>query len=137
MKVLVFYTKSFSYHPATKNLDEVPDPGGDRTFNDCLLAFIQVEEADEEKDLKSREKKLVNHLKWAARKNNTQCVILHSFAHISYSKATVEFTKAVFDAAQSRLENAGYHVSQTPFGYFLDLNIEAPGYSLARIWAEL
>ncbi|NEW83156.1 MAG: hypothetical protein GZ094_12420 [Mariniphaga sp.] len=26
---------------------------------------------------------------------------------------------------------------QTPFGYFLDLNINAPGFSLARIWASL
>ena len=137
MKVLVFYTKSFSYEPRTKNLDEAPEPGDGRTFENCLLAFIQVEAADEEKDVKSREKKLVNHLKWAARKNETQCIILHSFAHISYSKASVEFTREIFDAAQARLENAGYKVSQTPFGYFLDLKMEAPGYSLARIWAEL
>ena len=27
--------------------------------------------------------------------------------------------------------------AQTPFGYFLDLEIKAPGYSLARIWATL
>jgi hypothetical protein len=60
-----------------------------------------------------------------------------SFAHLSYSKASTEFTKAVFDQAEKRLQNAGYVTAQTPFGYFLDLQIDAPGFSLARIWASL
>ncbi len=137
MKVLVFYTQSFSYNPSEKNLEDAPDPGEAKSFEDCILAFIQIEESDEEKDVKSREKKLVNHLKWTARKNNTKNVVLHSFAHLSESKATVEFTKAVFDAAQARLEKVDHQVAQTPFGYFLDLKIDAPGFSLARIWADL
>lgn len=137
MKVLVFYTNQFSYSPAQKNLDHAPEPGPPQTFEKCILAFIQVESSDEDKDVKSREKKLVNHLKWTARKNNTNHIILHSFAHISTSKASIDFTKAIFDAAQARLENSGHKVAQTPFGYFLDLKIDAPGYSLARIWAEL
>ena len=101
------------------------------------MAFIQVEESDEEYDVKSREKKLVNHLKWTARKNNCNRIILHSFAHLSESKASVDFTKTLFDLAEKRLKNAEYETAQTPFGYFLDLEIKAPGYSLARIWATL
>ena len=91
----------------------------------------------EEKDVKSREKKLVNHLKWTARKNNCTKVILHSFAHLSESKASIEFTKELFDLAEKRLQNAEFTTAQTPFGYFLDLKLKAPGYSLARIWATL
>lgn len=137
MKVLIFYVKEFSYKPAERNLENAPDPGQGATFNNCLLACIQIEKTDEEKSVKSREKKLANHLKWAARKNNTDQIILHSFAHLSESKASVEFTKQLFDDAQIRLQNAEYTVDQTPFGYFLDLKIDAPGFSLARIWAEL
>ncbi|SMO76468.1 editing domain of threonyl-tRNA synthetase [Saccharicrinis carchari] len=137
MKVLVFYVNSFGYEPRTKNLDNAPAPGVGIEIKDAVLAFIQVEELDEEKDVISREKKLVNHLKWVARKNKTQRVILHSFAHLSESKASVLFSQQVFDAAQKRLENAEYEVWQTPFGYFLDLKIDAPGKSLARIWASL
>jgi hypothetical protein len=51
--------------------------------------------------------------------------------------ASVEFTKELFDLAEKRLQNAGFTTAQTPFGYFLDLNIKAPGFSLARIWATL
>jgi formiminotetrahydrofolate cyclodeaminase len=137
MKVLVIYCKTFSYSPASKTLPDVEDIEDGKGFENCIAAFIQVEETDEEKDLLSREKKLVNHLKWTARKNDTNTIILHSFAHLSESRASLDFTKSLFDEAKKRLQNAGYTAAQTPFGYFLDLNINAPGYSLARIWASL
>ncbi len=137
MKVLVMYVDKFEYQPQIKNLDSAEEITEGATFFDSILAFIQVEESDEEKDVKSREKKLVNHLKWTARKNNCKKVILHSFAHLSESKASVEFTKELFDLAEQRLQNADFETAQTPFGYFLDLNIKAPGYSLARIGATL
>lgn len=137
MKVLVMYVHEFGYTPALKNLESAEDVTRGATFSDSILAFIQVEESDEESDVKSREKKLVNHLKWTARKNNCQKIILHSFAHLSDSKASVEFTKEIFDKAEKRLQNGGFTTAQTPFGYFLDLNLRAPGHSLARIWATL
>ena len=131
------YVNEFSYVPKEKNLDDAPEITEGKTCSKAILAFIQVEQSDEEKDLKSREKKLVNHIKWTARKNNTKNVILHSFAHLSESKASAEYTKELFDLADKRLQNAEFTTMQTPFGYFLDLKIDAPGYSLARIWASL
>jgi len=137
MKVLVIYCSSFSYHPASKTLPDVEDIITGNSYTDCIAAFIQVEESDELQELSGREKKLVNHLKWTARKNNTNTVVLHSFAHLSDSKATIDYTRSMFDLAEKRLRNGGYTTGQTPFGYFLDLKIDAPGFSLARIWASL
>jgi RNA polymerase-interacting CarD/CdnL/TRCF family regulator len=137
MKVLTMFVDEFSYIPAQKNLESAESAVEEKTFSKAILAFIQVEQTDEENDIKSREKKLVNHLKWVARKNKCSSVILHSFAHLSESKASPEFTKTLFDEAEKRLLNAEFSVAQTPFGYFLDLNIKAPGFSLARIWASL
>lgn len=137
MKVLTMFVDEFSYRPALKNLETADEANESGKFTDSILAFIQIEESDEMNDVKSREKKLVNHLKWVARKNDCQSVILHSFAHLSESKASPEFTRQVFDEAEMRLKNVGFKVAQTPFGYFLDLNIKAPGFSLARIWANL
>jgi len=137
MKVLVMYVDEFKYHPSQKNLESAEDISEGAAFQNSILAFIQIEEGDEQYDIKSREKKLVNHLKWTARKNNCNSIILHSFAHLAETKASVEFTKELFDLAEIRLQNAEYETAQTPFGYFLDLEIKAPGYSLARIWATL
>lgn len=131
------FVEDFCYEPAQKNLESADDVTAGRQFSNAVLAFIQIEQTDEENDVKSREKKLVNHLKWVARKNETKTVVLHSFAHLSDSKASAEFTRAVFDEAEKRLRNAEFEAVQTPFGYFLDLNIKAPGFSLARIWASL
>jgi len=137
VKVLCMFVDEFSYFPQQKNLEDTEDVLTGKQFSKAILSFIQVEQTDEENDLKSREKKLVSHLKWVARKNETNSVILHSFAHLSESKASPEFTKELFNEAEKRLLNAGYSVAQTPFGYFLDLNIKAPGVSQARIWASL
>jgi predicted deacetylase len=131
------FVDEFSYYLQQKNIENVEEIVIGGQFPKAILSFIQVEQSDEENDVKSREKKLVNHLKWVARKNGTNSIILHSFAHLSESKSSPEFTKELFNEAEKRLQKGGYSAAQTPFGYFLDLNIKAPGFSLARIWASL
>ena len=135
MKLLMIYCNSFGYQPAVKNLEEVEECNNGKTFHKVQVVFIQVEEADElEGRQKSVEKKLLNFCKWIARKNDTQKIVLHSFAHLSESKASATYTKALLDRVQQRLQNVEYEVEQTPFGYFLDLQIDAPGFSLARVF---
>ena len=129
----MMFTDSFSYHPRLKSLDEYETVDEGKTIENAILAFIHAEESDEE-DMKKVETKLVKNLKWAAKKNETNKVILHSFAHLSESKASAEYTKELFDKVEVRMKNADYETDQTPFGYFLDLNLNAPGYSLARIF---
>ena len=133
MKVLMMFCDSFSYRPAIKNLETAPEVESPKGFKDVLVAFIQAEEKDEE-DPKGTEDKLLNVVKWGARKNNSRHVILHSFAHLSESKASPEFTHELFNRSQQRMRNADWQCDQTPFGYFLDLQLSAPGVSQARIF---
>ncbi|MDP8267463.1 MAG: threonyl-tRNA synthetase editing domain-containing protein [Candidatus Tenebribacter davisii] len=135
MKLLMIYTEKFSYKTNIKNLESVEYYEENKKIVNALVGFIQVEQKDEE-DISKTETKMIKNLKWAANKNNTKNIILHSFAHLSLSKADEKITKEMFDRAEKRLENSGYEVSQTPFGYFLDLDIQAPGKSLARIFKE-
>lgn len=136
MKLLMIYTTKFGYKPTVKNLENAEEITESKSFENCLVAFIQAEKKDEEY-INSIEKKLVKNLKWAAKKNNTNFVVLHSFAHLSESKASPDFTKELFNMAETRLKNANYQTAQTPFGYFLDIEVSAPGYSLARIFKSL
>lgn len=133
MKLLMIYCTRFAYNPTVKVLEDANDGYEPAGFENILTAFIQAEAGDEE-DLKGVEKKLVKNIKWAAGKNNTKKVMLHSFAHLSDSKASPDFTAELFQKAIERLENADYETFTTPFGYFLDLDIQAPGYSLARLF---
>ncbi len=135
MKLLMIYTDKFSYRTNIKNLESVEKYEENKQTENVLVGFIQVEQKDEE-DISKAETKMIKNLKWAAKKNETNHIVLHSFAHLSISKADEVTTKEMFNRAENRLKDSGYEVSQTPFGYFLDLDIQAPGRSLARIFKE-
>ena len=135
MKLLMIYTDKFSYKTNIKNLESVEKYEENKHIENTLVGFIQVEKKDEE-DIPKIETKMIKNLKWAAKKNETNNIILHSFAHLSTSKAEEGITKDLFDRAEKRLKKSDYEVLQTPFGYFLDLDMQAPGESLARIFKE-
>ena len=136
MKLLLIYMKRFAYNPTIKTIETMADYTEKKEYENIQAAFIQVEKEDEENETTVK-RKLLKNLKWIAGKNNTKHIILHSFAHLSESKAEPSFTKAIFDEIDERLTNSGFLVEQTPFGYFLDLQIDAPGYSLARVFKDL
>jgi len=131
----MIYADEFNYKTSNKTLDMVEEYQKSRQIKDAVVGFIQVEKEDEEQ-MEKVETKLVKNLKWAAQKNNTNNIVLHSFAHLSLSKAEPEVTIRIFNNAEQRLTDADYRASQTPFGYFLDLDLKAPGRSLARVFKE-
>ena len=135
MKLLLMYCTQFNYKPISKTLEDFPEVNEEGKFENILLAFIHAEENDEE-NTKSVETKLLKNLKWAAKKNETTKIVLHSFAHLAETKANPHTTKDIFDKVETRLTNADYEAFQTPFGYFLDIGIKAPGVSQARIFKE-
>jgi len=105
MKLLILYTTKFGYKTTKKGLDSIDDLDESRIYTDALVALIHVEEKDEEK-LSTVETKMIKQIKWAARKNETNKIILHSFAHLSESKASPGLTKQLFDSAEQRLKNS-------------------------------
>ncbi len=136
MKLLIIYADKFGYRTSKKGLDNAETIEEESVFTNSLVGFIHLEERDEE-NLSAVETKMIKQLKWAARKNETEKIILHSFAHLSESKGSPELTKQLFNSAEERLKNSGYEVSQTPFGYFLDLDVQAPGHSFARLFKDI
>ncbi|MFP4047538.1 MAG: threonyl-tRNA synthetase editing domain-containing protein [Bacteroidales bacterium] len=135
MKVLLIYCNRFEYTPAEKTLENAEEVSEGAVYENAQAAFIQVEEHDKDNE-KSVKRNLRNLLKWIDRKNSPEHIILHSFAHLSNSKADPEYTHVFLDEIDAWLSERGYSVSQTPFGYFLDLKIQAPGFSLARVFKE-
>ncbi len=136
MKLLMIYADHFNYQTALKTLPDIPDVSKNETIENAVLGFIHVEE----KDCQNQSKvitKLIKNLKWLAGKNNTNKIVLHSFSHLSDSKADPEIVVDIFNQSEQRLKESGYEVSQTPFGYFLDLDLQAPGSPLARVFKDI
>ncbi len=136
MKLLIIYMDKFGYRTTTKTLSELKSEEKQETFQDVLVGFIHSEKEDEE-EVDKKVKKLIKSLKWAAGKNKTKRIVLHSFAHLSKSKADPEVALSILEKTEERLKSAGYEVYQTPFGYFLNLEVSAPGISQARIFQDL
>lgn len=136
MKVLIVYADRFAYRTTLKSIDSIDDRDESKGIEGAIVGFIHVEPDDEER-AGTVETRLVKHLKWAARKNQTTRIVLHSFAHLAEEKGSWEFTKDLLNRAQERLNNSGYETHQTPFGFFLDLHVDAPGHPLARIFKSM
>lgn len=136
MKLLMIYANRFAYRTSLKSLDSVSETDEHEIIENAVVGFIHIEERDEV-NLSNVETKLIKNLKWAARKNNTEKIVLHSFTHLSESKAAPEITKKLLDNSEQRLKKADYEIYQTPFGYFLDLDVDAPGNPLARLFKEI
>ena len=132
----MIYAEKIGYKTTSKTIESMPDTDEEKVYENVLVGFIQAEKEDE-KDFKYVENKLVKNLKWAAGKNNTNRILLHSFAHLSVSKSSIDFAKKLLDNAEERIGKSSYEAYQTPFGYFLDLDIQAPGKSLARIFKDI
>ena len=134
MRVLFWYCDLFAWKPALKTLDYAPDakPG---EFKDIIVAFIQVEPNDVLEG-SSAEKKLLKNIKWLAGKWQNKKVILHSFTHLGDKLAEPEEAQTLINRVDERLKSVNYDVSQTPYGYFLDLTMQAKGHPLARIYKE-
>lgn len=134
MRVLFWYCDRFDWAPAMKTLPDTPEAEPAENEN-AVVAFVHIEPVDVEAG-SSAETKLVKNAKWLVRKWENTRVVLHSFTHLGEEKAEADKAQSLLDRAQKRLEKAGYSVVQTPYGYFLDLAIKAPGHPLARVYKE-
>ena len=134
MRVLFWYCDRFDWTPAMKTLPDTPEAEPAENEN-AVVAFVHIEPGDVEAG-SSAETKLVKNAKWLVRKWENTHVVLHSFTHLGEEKAEADKAQSLLDRAQKRLEKAGYSVVQTPYGYFLDLAIKAPGHPLARVYKQ-
>ncbi len=134
MRVLFWFCDRFAWTPAMKTLAEAPE-ALPAAYEKTVVAFVHVEPKDMEGESQA-ETKLVKNAKWLARKWEVNSILLHSFTHLGEEKAAPEEAQPLMNRAQERLESAGYSVGQTPYGYFLNLSMDAPGHPLARIYKE-
>ena len=136
MKLLLFYAHSWWYKTASKSLQYVPDIEKEENIENTVVVFLHAELEDEKKD-KSLLEKLVKNIKWIAGKFGTKNVVIHSFNHLSSSKASPEFSEQIIKNAALKLENSNYKVICTPFGYFNEFKIHVGGESLAKVFKDL
>jgi hypothetical protein len=136
MKLLLFYAPSFWFKTFKKVLPEAYDQDTEETCEKAVVVFYQVEAIDVERRGKVLTK-FIKNIKWLAGKFNSKTVVLHSFNHLSTSKAPPEFAGALVEEGCKRLQGSGYEVTVTPFGYLNEWKLHVAGDSLAKVFKEL
>ncbi len=134
MRVLFWFCDHIGWRPALKTLEDAPEAESGR-FEKVVAAFVHVE-PDDVLPASRAETKLVKNTKWLARKWQSTLIILHSFTHLAEAKADAAQARELLRRAGRRLAASGYEVNHTPYGYFLDLDLKAPGHPLARIYKQ-
>ncbi len=132
----MFNVKEFWYKTFSKTLEDVEKIEKEETIEDTLVVFANVERRDEERTARII-KKTVKNITWLTGKTGRNRIVLHSFAHLSESKSSVEFARKVLRVIEDRLKDKGYEVFVTPFGYFLEFKLHVLGESLAKVWKAL
>lgn len=135
LKLLMFYTHEWWYRTAERSLPEVAEISKEDSLSGGAVVFFHAEASDEDAFDKVL-KKFVKNVKWLAGKFNTKRVVLHSFNHLSSSKASPEYARRLLDETVERLERTGYEVMVTPFGYFNEFRMHVAGDSLAKVFKE-
>ena len=135
MKILMFHAPSFWFKTFKKVLNDVPDLDEDRSVANALVVFYHAEETDVG-NRSSVLTKLIKNIKWLSGKCGTKELVLHSFNHLSVSKAPPTFTRELIDDAVARLTRLGFTVTETPFGYLNEWKIHVGGESLAKVFKE-
>jgi predicted deacetylase len=136
MKILMFYAPAFWYKTFEKVLDDVPDQDIEKAVENALVVLYHAESHDTDRQAKVLAK-LIKNIKWLAGKFRTKDIVLHSFNHLSTSKAPADFTRSLITEAKERLVRTGYAVQETPFGYLNEWKIHVAGESLAKVFKEL
>lgn len=138
MKLLTFQARRFRWKSHSKTLAEAQDEEVDREVADAVVVFLHAEEKDEPDDEHKRVfKHTLKHVKWLANKRDLKRVVLHSFTHLGGATAGPDFARGFMNELSKRLEDTGYHVESTPFGWFCEWELAVFGESLAKVWKEL
>jgi len=138
MRLLCFQAKRFHWKTHSKTLPEIPDLEAEEEITDGVVIFVQAEAADTPvQHLDSIRRKAVKHIKWLANKRELKNVVLHSFTHLGGDTAEPGFAQPLIQSIADRLNQSGYHVQITPFGYFCEWDLSVYGESLAKVWKEI
>lgn len=132
----MFYAPSFWFRTYEKVLDSVPDQDTEKSTENAVVVLYHAEAEDEDRK-NNVFTKFIKNIKWLAGKFKTKTVVLHSFNHLSVSKAPPDFTGKLIGEARDRLCRAGFTVIETPFGYLNEWKIHVAGDSLAKVFKEL
>jgi hypothetical protein len=138
MKLLIFLAESFEFRASEAGsplADAAPDPEAGGVEN-AVVAFLQCEPRDEDRG-EAVLKQAVKYFRWLSRKRGTSRLLLHSFAHLAEERSSPEFARDLLAELGQRLEDHGFEIHHTPFGWSLQWTMSVEGHGYAKTFKSL
>lgn len=138
MKLLVFLAETFEYRASERGSPlgaERPDPAEDHVEG-AIVAFVQCEPRDEQRG-DAVLKQAVKYFRWFSRKRAVSRLVLHSFAHLAEERSSPEFARDLLQALGERLQQHGFEIHHTPFGWSLQWTMSVEGHGYAKTFKSL
>jgi threonyl-tRNA synthetase len=134
MRLLIFHGNlSYKATEAVKiSVRDEASEGEWKDFENCLTVFCAIEATDEGR-LSEIVKKAVEEIKLVADRVKVKNIVLYPHAHIFPRKlAKPKFAVRLLQTLTKALQNQGFSVHQTPFGWYKAFKLECFGHPIAE-----
>ncbi|MEM0340944.1 MAG: threonyl-tRNA synthetase editing domain-containing protein [Acidilobaceae archaeon] len=128
--MLLIHAERFSYKPEAEALESPPDPPTSRSFENCLVVFVSVEEGDGVEEAKLAAMDAVNH----ARIIKADSIVIYPYAHLSSRLARPEEAyKVLLEIEKNVASLWDKVVARAPFGWYKSFELSCKGHPLAEL----
>ncbi|MBD3209522.1 threonine--tRNA ligase [Candidatus Woesearchaeota archaeon] len=137
MKILAIHADHLTFE-AKKQAIKDPEPveSPKETVKECLVVFMAVEKGDEANP-ESAVQQLVAQVKDIAGQVKTQSIVLYPYAHLSSNLGSPKTAKELLAKADEALQEQGFQVKRSPFGWYKAFEISCKGHPLSELSREI
>jgi threonyl-tRNA synthetase len=135
MRLLLLHCENFEYsvrEQAIKKPEELNETNKTGKFQNVLVAFSTVEKEDEANpdDVAT---KAAQSIAEVAKSVKTSRILVYPYAHLSSSLASPEISIPTLRELASKLQENGYEIHRSPFGWYKSFNLRCLGHPLSEL----
>jgi len=133
MKILALHSDFMEYEITKKTsmAEEIPDMKGSDRMEDVLAVFTTVESVDETNPHIVEDAS--SEISSIAQKVNTTQIMVYPYAHLSSDLASAQKAIPILKELAQTLQDMGYTVKRSPFGYYKSFSLKCKGHPLSEL----
>ncbi len=134
MRLLMIHVDSFTCRVTERGRSRVYEEPAEKCIflEEGIVLLVSVEKEDEG-NLEEVCEEAVLEIGKIAKNLKVKDLLLHPFAHLFGKLSSPEDAVEGLVTLAGKLEEEGFHVKRTPFGWFHTLEIKAKGHPLSRV----
>ena len=131
MRILLLHARELWFKAVKPALREPPDPPGEASVSDAVVAFISVERGDGAAEAEAAAREVLEH----ARRVGVGKAVVYPFAHLSSDLAPPGEAVEVLRMVEARLaeELGAGNVVRAPFGWYKAFRVHCAGHPLCEL----